>query len=320
MNWIKTIATVLVLCSNPAWGATLTWDANSESDLAGYRVYQCLQLPCTRASGNASTLATSVTATSFNIGTPSVTQHYFVTAYDLSNLESSESSVVTYTPPPVTPVIGVNPLSLSFAAAQGGTNPSAQSLAINNTGSGTLSWSASDNAAWLSLNPSSGTGNGGVTVNVNTGSLAEGRYSASIVINATGASPVTVPVTFTVSSTPPVIGINPTSLSFAATEGAGSPPNQTLSIGNTGGGTLSWSASDNATWLSLSPTSGTGSGVVTVSVNTSSLSTGTYNGMITLTATGAPSVTVPVTVTVNSAPVSYQPPPTPRGLRLGWFK
>ena len=320
MNLIKVIAAVLMLWSSTAWSATLTWNTNSDSDLAGYRVYQCSELPCTRASGNASSLATVGTVTSFNIGTPSATQYYFVTAYDVSSNESDESSVVTYTPAPVPPAIGMTPISLSFGTTVGGPNPAAQTLNISNTGGGTLSWSASDNADWLTLSPASGTGNGVVTVNVSAGALAEGRYSASIIVSATGVSPLTVPVTFTISSAPPVIGVSPTSLTFVATTGGSTPPNQTLSFSNTGGGTLSWSASDNAAWLTLSQTSGTGNGVVTVSVNIGTLAAGTYNGTITLTATGAPTVTVPVTVTVDTTSVTYQRPQSPTGLRfLGWF-
>lgn len=317
MNWVKAIAAVLALWSGTAWGATLAWDPSTAPDLAGYRVYQCSLQPCTRASGNASSLATVGTVTSYNIGTPSATRYYFVTAYDIANLESSESSVVTYTPPTATPVIGVTPISLSFATIQGGPNPAPQTVSISNTGSGTLSWSISDNANWLTLSPTSGTGNGAVTVNVSASGLAEGRYSASIVISATGASNVTVPVTFTISSAPPVIGVSPTSLTFAAAEGGSNPPNQTLSISNTGGGTLSWSASDNTAWLSVSPTSGAGNGLVTVSVNIGSLAAGTYYATITISDTVAPSFTVPVTLTVTQQ-TTLKAPPTPSGLRFGW--
>jgi hypothetical protein len=98
MNRVKTLAVVLVLWSSTAWGATLTWNANSEPDLAGYRVYQCSLLPCTLSSGLASSLATLGMVTSFNIGTPTVTQYYFITAYDSVNNESSESSLATYAP------------------------------------------------------------------------------------------------------------------------------------------------------------------------------------------------------------------------------
>ena len=106
MNWGKTIAAILVLWSSTAWGATLTWTANSEPDLVGYRVYQCNQQPCSQASGNESLLATLGTGTSFNIGTPAVTQYYFITAFDLANNESSASSLAIFTPagsPPPAP-------------------------------------------------------------------------------------------------------------------------------------------------------------------------------------------------------------------------
>lgn len=139
MNWVKAIAAVLVLWSSTAWGATLMWNADSEPDLAGYRVYQCSQQPCTRTSGNASLLVTLGTATSFNIGTPAVTISYFVTAFDLSNNESGMSNPATFTPagapPPVVPsAIGISPTSLSFTASQGGANPATQTLSISNTG------------------------------------------------------------------------------------------------------------------------------------------------------------------------------------------
>jgi hypothetical protein len=97
----------LMLWGATAWGATLTWTANSEPDLAGYRVYQCSQQPCGRAFGSATLLTTLGTVTSFNIGTPAVVQYYVITAYDFANNESGESGVATFTPtatpPPQSP-------------------------------------------------------------------------------------------------------------------------------------------------------------------------------------------------------------------------
>ena len=98
MNWVKAGAAVLVLWSSTAWSATLTWTANSEPDLAGYRVYQCSQQPCTRSSGQASLLVALGTVTSLNIGTPAVTRYYFITAYDSANNESGASNLATFTP------------------------------------------------------------------------------------------------------------------------------------------------------------------------------------------------------------------------------
>jgi Subtilase family/Viral BACON domain len=102
--------------------------------------------------------------------------------------------------------------------------------------------------------------------------------------------------------TQPTIGVNPSSLSFSATAGGSNPASQSLTISNTGGGTLNWTASANQTWLSVSPTSGTAPSTATVSVNITGLAAGTYNGAITISATGATNtpVTVPVTLTVSS--------------------
>jgi hypothetical protein len=126
MNWVRAIAGVLVLWSGTAWGATLTWTANNEPDLAGYRVYQCSQQPCTQASGNASLLASLGRVVNFNIGTPVVTQYYFTTAYDSAGNESGSSNLATFTPagapppppPPPPPAAPSTPNGLHITAVQ----------------------------------------------------------------------------------------------------------------------------------------------------------------------------------------------------------
>lgn len=106
----------------------------------------------------------------------------------------------------------------------------------------------------------------------------------------------------TATTTGPTIGVNPSSMTFSATVGGANPASQSLSITNTGGGTLDWTASSNATWLSVSPTSGTAPSSTSVSVNITGLAAGTYNGAITVSSVGATNtpVTVPVTLTVGN--------------------
>src|SRR5690348_6547759 len=98
MNWIKTMTGVLVLWWSTAWGATLTWDANKEPNLVGYRVYRCDGLPCTPKSGASLFAMVGENETSLNIGTPAKIQYYFVTAYDSDNRESIASSVMVFIP------------------------------------------------------------------------------------------------------------------------------------------------------------------------------------------------------------------------------
>jgi len=108
MNWVRAITGVLVLWSSTAWGATLTWEPNHEPHLAGYHVYHCSELPCTRKVG-ASRLATvGKHETSLDIGHPANIQYYFITAFDSAHHESHESGVVVFIPvgsppPPPTP-------------------------------------------------------------------------------------------------------------------------------------------------------------------------------------------------------------------------
>src|SRR5678810_56047 len=89
---------LLLLWSSSAMAVTLTWNANTEIDLVGYKVYQCGALPCAPGSGREALLVTLGKVTSYNIGTPSATKYYYITAYDTANLESSSSNLATYTP------------------------------------------------------------------------------------------------------------------------------------------------------------------------------------------------------------------------------
>jgi len=336
MVWVRAIAGVLMLWCSAAWGTTLSWNSNNESDLAGYHVYRCTQLPCTRTSGTASSLATLGTATSFDIGTPAVTQHYFITAYDFANNESAGSGVATFTPvgstpPAAPPAISASPTSLSFKATQGGANPATQSISVSNLGGGTASWNVSHDATWLGHTPNTNAGTGTVTISVTIGTMTAGTYSGQVTVWPAEANPVTVPVTFTVvtAPVPPAIGASPTSLSFTATKGGAAPATKNLNISNTGGGTLNWTASDNATWLTLSRASGTGNGVVTVSAVAGAAAVGTYNGSITLSVVGGSSVTLPVTLTVVATAPGPPPitpplgasatPPSPGGLTINFM-
>ena len=203
-----------------------------------------------------------------------------------------------------TPAIGLNTTSLGFAGTVGGTNPSAQTFAVSNRGSGTLSWTASDNAAWLTLSPVSGTNNGTVTASVSLTGLAVGTYNTTVTVTASGVSAKSLPVTLTMTATTAgaTIGFSPASLTFTGTVGGTNPAAKPISISNTGGGTLSWAASDNAAWLTLSPVSGSNNGTVTASVNTNGLAAGTYNATITVTASGSTNspLQIPVSLTLNA--------------------
>jgi uncharacterized protein (TIGR03437 family) len=101
---------------------------------------------------------------------------------------------------------------------------------------------------------------------------------------------------------PPTISLSSTQLQFTYTMGGASPAAQNITVANSGGGTLTWSALSNMPWLSVfSSTTG-----LTISVNPSGLSTGPHVGAITVSASGATNSpdTISVTLTVNAAPPS----------------
>ena len=136
--------------------------------------------------------------------------------------------------------------------------------------------------------------------------LAAGTYTTDVTVTAAGAtgSPKTIPVTFTVDPpTPPALSVTPASLAFTATAGGADPAAKTLAVSNTGGDSMDWTASESATWLSVSPASGTNAGTITVTPSITGLAAGTYTTDVTVTATGATGSpkTIPVTLTVNRA-------------------
>ena len=99
---------LLLLSSHSVWAAdiTLAWDANTEEDLSGYRIYY-------REEGqdydyeNPAWEGTATTCTIFDLNNN--TTYYFVArAFDTSNNESEDSDEVSYRPnrPPVLNHIG----------------------------------------------------------------------------------------------------------------------------------------------------------------------------------------------------------------------
>jgi hypothetical protein len=106
--------------------------------------------------------------------------------------------------PPEEPTIAFDPTSFSFYATEGGANPADQTLEVWNSGSGTLDWSVADGAAWLGLDPPSGSSTGehnAVTVSVDISGMSANNYDATITISAPGATntPQTVPVNLTIN-------------------------------------------------------------------------------------------------------------------------
>ena len=103
----------------------------------------------------------------------------------------------------VGPIIGLMPEQLSFSADQA-TNPSPQTYTVSNSGGGTLNWTASGEAAWLTVSPSSGSLGPGasqsVTATITSSNLDSGQFLANVVVTDPNAanSPRTLSISLTV--------------------------------------------------------------------------------------------------------------------------
>ncbi len=202
------------------------------------------------------------------------------------------------------PILSMTPSTFTFSASAGGSNPASQTLSVNNTGTGTLNFTAAANQSWLAVAPNTGTAPQTVQLTPQVGTLSPGTYNGNVTVTASGAqgSPAVVPVTFNVTSPQPTLSALPSTLTFSATVGGSNPAPQTLNVNNTGTGTLNFTAVANQSWLAIAPNTGTAPQGVQVTAQVGSLSPGTYTGSVTVTASGAsgsPAV-VPVTFNITS--------------------
>lgn len=99
------------------------------------------------------------------------------------------------------------------------------------------------------------------------------------------------------------VPVNPTSLTFYAVQGSTNPPSQIMTVSNTITSTKTVTASDNATWLTVSPTSAsmTTSAKIKAAVSTSGRAAGTYKATTTIKVATWCTYTIPVTLIISPA-------------------
>ena len=233
---------------------------------------------------------------------------------------ANSAAIIASPPPPPPSVLSASPLSLSFTAAAGSSNPLSQPVTISNSGGGTLNWTAVSSQSWMTVSTTSsgggiqtlsGTGPQTIWIQVASSSLLPGPYSATVNISVPGSTPPSqaVNVSLAVTSpTTPSLSVAPSNLFFSATPGSSRTIAQSLKISNSGGGTLNWTATANQPWITLSSTSGTGSQILAVGTSVAGLTAGTYTGSVTIS---APDAAVSVqNIGVSLAIVPALTPPT----------
>ena len=171
------------------------------------------------------------------------------------------------------------------------------SLDITNKGNAPLSWQISEDATWLSCNPTSGkTQPGEITslvVTVDRTGMNRGNYFQNIIVTSDGGSAV-INVKMAVQGI--TVSLSPEELDFGSIT-----TSMQLSITNTGSGNVTYTINSSNSWIQVSKTSGTFSKteVVTVSVNRNDLSEGNHEGKLTLTI-GDEKMDIPVRMTIPS--------------------
>jgi hypothetical protein len=105
------------------------------------------------------------------------------------------------------PKIGLSTKNLAFNATQGGSDPPPKSFSVWNTGGGVVKYTVACNAAWLSVNPSSGQTGGAErnhSVFVNIAGLGAGSHQGAIEVSDPNASntPQKINVSLNITSAP----------------------------------------------------------------------------------------------------------------------
>ncbi|MCP4216162.1 MAG: BACON domain-containing protein, partial [bacterium] len=188
--------------SNQIWSdLTHVWsDWGDFKEFAVYRGY---------SSGFTANAASRIAVKSINSHqdsgyTPGTTVYYKVAAVNASDVAGPTRTVSVVVPGGTfEPVLGVSRSSMNYAYTTGGAGSQSQKFSISNTGTGAVNWTITDDAAWLTCDPTSGVNAALVTVSADGTGLAEGSYTGTITVAdpASANSPQTITVTLTVKST-----------------------------------------------------------------------------------------------------------------------
>jgi uncharacterized protein (TIGR03437 family) len=225
---------------------------------------------------------------------------------------------------PVTFNIANEPPALSLAPAQEtfsipqNSSPSNGQVTVSNTGGGTLAFTASatSDSGWLSIN---GSGSGSATAaspapvafTINPQGLKPGVYSGRISVSGASTTRSTN-IILGITGGAPQIQLSRSGVTLTSVSGGSASAPEVVSVSNSGGGTLHWSASvstlSGGDWLTISPNTGTSQAgasgsTVSISANPKNLTPGAYSGSVNFTAPGAANnpQTLSVTFTVSDA-------------------
>ena len=217
---------------------------------------------------------------------------------------ASKPVAVTFLVTRAVPILRPTQTGFLFEGTEGALSVPAQTIQMLNTGQGTMNWTvraeASDGGNWLSVTPTSGTSQGGVsvgapttTIQVDPSGLKAGTHVGLLTFEAPGAPNSPLSGIVLVNMFPPsseALGVvQPSGLIFLGVAGSASPSAQQISLTSTGGKQLLYEAAastaDGGNWLTVTPGSGSlsrASDVVLLSVqaNAAGLPAGIHSGTV----------------------------------------
>ncbi len=230
-------------------------------------------------------------------GTPMQSGNFNVTfqVADGQNRSAHASFTLSVSGGSSTEAVNAGPTALSAGYTVGGTAPAMQGLTISSSGSplaynSTVSYVAgsSGNSSWVTLTNPSGITPGTVGVNLNPSGLPVGAYKANVAVASSASnSPLSVPVTLTVTSGVTLI-LTPPTVTFTYTQGGSPPPGQVVQF-TTSSGSLTYSFMVNSVvnWLTVNPPGGANPSSLFLTVNPAGLNPGSYTATIEVSASGA---------------------------------
>ncbi|MEO8126253.1 MAG: hypothetical protein ABI822_04120 [Bryobacteraceae bacterium] len=228
---------------------------------------------------------------------------------------------------PVTAQLWVPDRGVNLTAVQTGP-PVQTSIAIQNTGGGSLKFKATSRANWLTLSADSGSAAPNspypLMLTASPDGLAPGTYADFVTVASESGTRLDIPVNLSVAQTKPVIVLSETGLFFQTATGSAKPLRQSIAVLNAGVGPMGWSAekrtlSGGPDWLILSAATGTvttpyvDSARIEVSVDPTGLAPGDYYGQIKVRAAAdnsPQSVTVVLTVLASGQTPGLEVRPT----------
>ena len=236
--------------------------------------------------------------------------------YSSYNFNVYQQMVIGIQPPSgqtTTPVLTVNPTSLTFTGAQTGETYTKTFTVTGTDLRGDVT--VSSNSGTFTVSPTTITAAqaaAGATVTVTYKPTSSGTQTGTITVSSSAAESKTVSVSGTATTTPKITA-NPTSLSLSTT--VGTPVTQTFTVTGTNlTGTVYLSCSGTGFSIdktNITRTAASQGATVTVTYNPTAI--GTHTGTVTLTSSGAETVTVNLngtavgtpTLTVNPSSLSF---------------